>query len=612
MFKKVLRKSSRSCVLILLLMFALLSTACAGQAIQSEETPIKPTATPTAELIGRGAGDTLHILNPDAPDVLNPHLSLSVKNEEASRITYEPLASFDKDGDLIPFLAEEIPTLENGDIAADGKSVTWKLRQDVKWSDGQPFTADDVLFTYEFISNPEVKAATATTYRDVESVKVIDPYTVKVNFKNVNPAWAVPFVGLHGMIIPRHIFEPYNGANAEEAPANILPVGTGPYRVVPPGIKPQEVLLLGTRLVKTNKIVFEPNPYFREADKPFFSRVELRGGGMPSEAARLALQDGKVDYAYSLEQLPPSVLAEVDTGEQGHLVANFGSAVDRIILNRTDPKRETADGERSSLQFPHPFFSDKKVRQAFAHAIDREAIATLYGPAGRPTYNNLVAPPQYKYDSLPKVFYDFDLDKAAALLDEAGWVDTDGDGIRDKDGIKLKVVFQTTVGETLQQTQQIVKEALGSIGVEVEPKIIDPSIMFGSPLTNPDSVRRFNADMQKLWIMSASPDPSAYMQFWTCSRIPQKANNWSAGPNIERWCNSEYDALYRQAITELDPEKRQQLFIQMNDMLIEDMVMIPVVYLATVQGVSRTIEGVDLTPWDANTWNIKDWRRISL
>jgi peptide/nickel transport system substrate-binding protein len=326
----------------------------------------------------------------------------------------------------------------------------------------------------------------------------------------------------------------------------------------------------------------------------------------------LVLQDGKVDYAYNLEQLPPSVLAELDTGEQGHLVANFGSAVDRIILNRTDPNRPTVDGERSSRQFSHPFFSDKKVRQAFAHAIDREAIAALYGPAGRSTYNNLVAPPQYEYDSLPKVFYDFDLDEAAALLDEAGWVDTDGDRIRDKDEIKLKVVFQTTVGETLQQTQQIVKEALGSIGVEVELKIVDPSIMFGSPLTNPDSVRRFNADMQKLWIMSASPDPSAYMQFWTCDRIPQKANDWSAGPNTERWCNSEYDALYQQAITELDHEKRRQLFIQMNDMLIEDVVMIPVVYLATVQGVSRTIEGVDLTPWDASTWNIKDWRRISL
>jgi peptide/nickel transport system substrate-binding protein len=607
MFKKVLRKSSRSCVLILLLVVALLSTACASQAVQPEEPPAEPEATPTARPSGRGAGDTLRILNPQAPTTLNPHLSLSVKDLEASRVTYEPLASFDKDGNLVPFLAVEIPTLENGGVAADGKSVTWRLRQDVKWSDGELFTADDILFTYQFVSNPEVKAATAATYGAVESVQVIDPYTVKVNFKDVNPVWTLPFVGFHGMIIPRHIFEPYNGANAREAPANTLPVGTGPYQVMPPGIKPQEVLLLGAQLVETNKIVLEPNPYFREADKPFFSRVELRGGGTPGEAARLVLQDGRVDYAYQLGQLPLEELAKLETAGQGRLVTNFGSAVERILLNRTDPNRETENGERSSLQFPHPFFSDKRVRQAFAHAINREAIAALYGPIGRPTTNNLVAPPQY---SSPNTFYEFDLEKAKALLDEAGWVDTDGDGIRDKDGVKMEVVFQGKVSAAVQQTQQIVKEALEPIGVEVELKIVDPSIMFGPGSANPDSEYRFNAHMLEFYVRSASPDPSSYMQFWTCNQIPQKANNWT-GLNIERWCNSEYDALYQQSTTELNPEKRRQLFIQMNDMLIEDVVMIPIVYLADAQGVSRTIEGVDLTPWDASTWNIKDWRRIS-
>jgi peptide/nickel transport system substrate-binding protein len=601
------------CLLILLAMITQLLAACAGQTPQPEATEVEAETTPTAEPSGRGVGDTLRILNPQAPTILNPHLTLSIKDWEACRVTYEPLASANKEGQLVPFLAAEIPSLDNGGVAADGKSVTWTLRQGVKWSDGEPFTAHDVLFTYQYVTNPDVGAASAALYATIENVEVIDLYTVKVNFKDVNPAWALPFVGVQGAIIPRHVFGSYNGPNAREAPANTLPVGTGPYRAISPGIKPQEVLLLGTQLVETNKIVFEPNPFYWEEDKPFFSRVEMRGGGTPEEAARL-VHEGQTDYAYDLGRLDPEELAklqsedtEQETASEGQLVASFGSKVERILLNRTDPNRETADGERSSLEFPHPFFSDSQVRRAFAHAIDREAIAALYGVTGQPTTNNLVAPPQF---SSPNTFYEFDLEQAKALLDEAGWEDTNGDGIRDKDGVKMKVTFQAMVGATVQQTQQIVKKDLESIGVEVELKIVDPAIMFGPGAANPDSAFCFNADLQEFSVRSSSPDPSAYMQYWTCNRIPQQANNWSAVLNIERWCNPEYDALHEQSTTEMDPTARQQLFIQMNDMLIKDVVMIPIVYLADAHGVNKTIDGVDLTPWDMNTWNIKDWRRI--
>lgn len=579
-----------------------LLVACASAPSPTPQVEVSITPTATATL--RGAGDTLSILHPEAPTILNPHLTSSVKDWEVCRITYEPLASFDKDGNMIPFLAAQVPSLENGGVAADGKSVTWKLKRDLKWSDGQPFTADDVLFTYQFITNPDVAAASKGIYTVIQSVELIDAYTVKLNFSAVNPAWALPFVGFRGMILPRHVFQDYNGANARTAPANTLPVGTGPYQAVSPGLKPQEVLLLGTQLVETKKVVFVPNPYFREADKPFFGKVEFRGGGTVNEAARLVLQAGGVDYAYGLELVDPETLTRLQSAGQGSLIANFGAKVDRILLNRTDPNRETSDGERSSLQFPHPFLSDKRVRQAFAYAIDREAIAALYGQTGRPTYNNLVAPPQY---NSPNVYYKFDLEKAQALLDEAGWKDSNGDGVRDKDGVKMKVVFQT-LSTISQQYRQIVKEALESIGVEVELTIFDPSIAFGAGAANPNSFYRFNADMQEVWFKSANLDPSAFMQNWTCARIPQKANNW-AGLNGERWCNPDYDALHTQSATEMDPDKRAQLFIRMNDMQTEDVVMIPVVHMAEVQGVSPSLEGVDVTPWDANTWNIKDWRR---
>ena len=282
-------------------------------------TKVKMTELPAvlADVNVQSTGDTLRIINPEAPALLNPHLSSSLQDWEPSRITYEPLASFDKDGNLIPFLAAEIPTLENGGLAADGKSVTWKLKQDVKWSDGRLFSAEDVLFTYQFDINPEVNSLHAANYEVVESLDVLDSHTVKINFKNVNPAWTNLFVGIQGVILPRHIFEPYNASNAREAPANTLPVGTGPYRVVEPGIKPQEVLFLGTQLLETNKIVFEPNPYFREPETLHFSRIEFRGGGTFEEAARLVFQEGLVDYAFGIEALSNEVIEEMQKGRQG-------------------------------------------------------------------------------------------------------------------------------------------------------------------------------------------------------------------------------------------------------------------------------------------------------
>ena len=268
-------------------------------------------------------------------------------------MTYEPLASYDSDGNLVPFLAAEIPTLENGGVAPDGKSVTWKLRQDVKWSDGQPFTAEDVRFTYDFIKNPETDATTAGAYSGVKDVKVLDDHTVRVKFAGVDPAWSLPFVGVQGLILPKHIFEDYNNANAAQAPANMLPVGTGPYRVVK--FRPEEVLFLGNTLIETNRIVYEPNPFFRDPDKPYFSRVELKGGGTANEAARSVLLAGsdsaRVDYANNL-QIDAKTQQTMEAGGNGRILAPFGAYVERILLNRTDPNRTTADGERSSTRVP--------------------------------------------------------------------------------------------------------------------------------------------------------------------------------------------------------------------------------------------------------------------
>jgi peptide/nickel transport system substrate-binding protein len=536
--------------------------------------------------------------------MLNPHLTSRAADWAAARVVYEPLASYDASGKLIPFLAAEIPTLENGDVAADGKSVTWRLKQGVRWSDGAPFTADDVKFTYDYITNPATAATTAANYAGIESVDVVDDHTVKITFKEVTPAWSIPFVGVQGLILPKHVFEAYKGDNPVDAPANMLPVGTGPYMAV--RYKPEEVLFLGNNLIETVKIIYEPNPYFREPDKPYFSRVELKGGGTVDEAARSVLQVGDVDYANNL-QIDANAQQTLEAGGKGRILAPFGAFVERILLNRTDPNQATADGERSSTQFPHPFFSDLKVRQAFSLAIDRDKIAALYGKTGQTTANVLVSPDSF---ASPNTKYVFDPKRAEQLLDEAGWKRPAPGAVREKDGQKLSVLFQTSANPVRQQTQALVKQNLEAIGVEVRLIFYDSSVFLDSDPNNPNNRHHFYADMEMYATGNRSPDPGAYMKNWLCSEIAQKANDWK-GLNKERWCNPQYDELYKQSTTETDPEKRKRLFVQMNDLLVDDVVVIPLVRQADISGVSNTLTNVELTPWDADLWNIKDWRRVA-
>jgi len=571
---------SRLFLPVSLLSLALTMTvACTPQTTQNQATP--------------GDTDRLRLLYWQAPTILNPHLATGFKDFDAARIVYEPLASYDKNDQLIPFLAAEIPTVENGGIAKDGKSVTWKLKQNVKWADGEPLTAEDVVFTYQFITNPDVASASIEYYSTIEKVEAVDNYTVKITFKDVNPGWAVPFTGQNGMILPKHIFAEYNGANIREAPANQKPIGTGPYQVVE--FKAGDI------------IIYEPNPNYWDTGKPYFKRVELKGGGDAVSAARAVLQTGDADYAYNL-QVEGNILKQLEAAGKGKVVANFGPYVERIMLNFTNPNQATAEGERSSIQFPHPFFTDKKVRQAFNFAIDRDTISNqLYGPTGRPTAQILVAPQRYKSD---KISYEFNLEKAAALLDEAGWKDSNANGIRDKNGVEMQVVFQTSVNPVRQKTQEIVKQGLESIGVKVELKSIDASVFFSGDPANTDTLNHFYADLQMLNTGNDSPDPQAHMKWWTCEEITQKANNWQKS-NYARYCNPEYDKLWQQATTELNPQKRAELFQKMDELLSTDVAILPIVDRANTQGVSNRLTGVEPSPWDANTWDIKNWQRSS-
>jgi len=558
-----------------------------NQAVQTDNAPLEAdAAAPTERDLNR-----LRLLYGRSVTTLNPHLANGYQDFEAARIVYEPLASYDASGQLVLFLGAEIPTLENGGLTEDGTAVTWKLRQDVTWSDGEPLTANDVVFTFDFISNPEVAAATAQFYDNVEAVEAVDDHTVRITFKEPTPAWSVPFTGQTGGILPRHVFEDFNGLNARDAVVNLQPVGTGPY--IPIGFEP------GT-------VIFEPNPtYWNGA--PAFKRVELKGGIAPYAAARDVIKAGTADFAHNL-QVEASALEELATNEQGEIVTLFGSKVERIMLNFAHPFARTEDGERASPTIPHPYFSDLRVRQAINLAIDRQTIAkTLYGDMGQPTAQLLVAPNRYQAEEISP---EYDLEAAKALLDEAGWMDTDGDGIRDKDGMPMEVLFQASVNPVRQETQEIVADSLESLGIDVEIVRVRVDDFFSADPKETDSLNHFYADMQVYSTGNESPDPSTYMSWWTCENMASQANKWQE-PNNARYCNLEYDRLWAEAKQELDPQKRAELYQQMNQLLAEDIAVIPVVHRAMANAVSNTLTEVEFTPWDASTWTIHAWQRHS-
>ena len=537
----------------------------------------------------RGGGGKLRLLWWQAPTILNVHLASGTKDYDASRVVYEPLAAFDPDANFVPILAAEIPTQANGGLSADGTSVTWRLKKGVHWHDGKSFTADDVVFTWEYAADPATGAVTHGTYKDIKQVEKIDEHTVKVVFSEPTPYWYDAFFGGRGQILPKHLFEPYKGQNSRNAPYNHKPVGTGPYKIVE--FKPGDV------------VQYTINTDYHVPNRPFFDSVEMKGGGDATSAARAVLQTGEFDYAWNM-QVEKNILEQLARGGKGRVEVYPGSNIEHIQVNQTDPWTEV-DGERSSLKVPHPFQTEPLIRAAYAKAVDRRTVTEqFYGQSGQPGSNFLVAPPRFASSNTT---WEFDLGKAAALIDQTGWK-RGSDGIRVKDGKRMKVVFQTSVNSIRQKTQAIVKKAFENIGIEVEIKAVKADIYFSSDPGNPDTYSHFYTDVQMYTTGPGAPDPQAHMERFTSWQIAQKANNWS-GRNPTRWSHPDYDALWKQGATELDPVKRAALFIKMNDMVINNHVVVPVVWRNGQSAASTKLAGMQLNTWDSTVWRLAYWHK---
>jgi peptide/nickel transport system substrate-binding protein len=545
----------------------------------TETTVYKPTK--------RGGGGALKVLWWQGPTLLNPHFAVGTKDQDGSRVFYEPLAGWSPDGELMPVLAAEIPSIANGGLSKDGLSVTWKLKQGVKWHDGQPFTADDCVFNWKYAADPATSATTIGSYKDINVTKV-DDYTIRVEFEKPTPFWADAFVGVAGMVIPKHIFEPYTGTKSREAPANLAPVGTGPYLFV--GFNPGDLV--------QGKL----NRNYHQDNRPYFDTFEMKGGGDAVSAARAVMQTGEYDFAWNM-QVEDVILKRLETGGKGRAEITPTGNVEHIELNNTDPTKDV-DGERSSLKTKHPFLVDPAVRQALNLLVDRKSVHEfIYGRTGFDTANFINNPKKFVSSNTQ---YEFSVDKAVKLLDEAGWK-PGADGVREKNGVKLHIVYQTSINAPRQKTQEIVKQACQKAGVLVEIKTVTASVFFSSDVANPDTFPHFYADLQMFTTTMTQPDPGLFMRQFLTEEAATKANKWQ-GKNITRWQNADYDKLFHAAENELDPVKRATLFIAMNDLLIKDVVVIPVVYRPGVVAVANNLHA-PVSGWDSNLWAVQDWYR---
>ena len=540
--------------------------------------------------------ETLTLVYWQAPSIPNPYLSGGSKDRDAGAVTLEPLAKYDPDGALVPVLAAGIPTLENGGISSDLTSITWKLRDVLKWSDGSGLTAHDVVFTWRYCIDEATGCTATSAFADVTSVEALDDLTVRISFHAPTPYPYTAFVGTGVPVISEAQFaDCVRAVSAGCEEENFSPMGSGPYRIV--------------EFVPDELVVYERNLHYY-GETPYFEQVVLKGGGDALSAAKSVMETGKADYAWNL-QIDPEMLDKMEAAGKGKVVSAFSSLVERIVLNQTNPdiglgdnRSEYIDGEN-----PHSFLTFTPIARAMSMAVDRTLLSErLYGFAGEPTCNLIVGPPIYTSDS-DEVCHVQDIDGAKELLDDSGVLDTDGDGVREYKGVPIRMTFQTSTNDIRQETQELVQEWWRQIGIETELIHHDAAVFFGGdPVSDKEQVySRFFADVQ-MYATGPDIDPQEYLFGLTCEEIPDSDNNWG-GSNVARACNAEFDELVEELThTPIGPE-RVALVKRMNEILVESYYEIPLVNRSIVSAHLETLKGVRINGWDSELWNIAEWRR---
>lgn len=541
--------------------------------------------------------DTVNILFWQAASHMNPYLGNGTKEFEAAALTLEPLARYDPDGIMVPWLVDEIPTVANGGVSEDLTSITWTLSEGILWSDGTPLTSADVVFSGEFCMHPDTGCTVLDQFANVTSIEAVDERTVRISFDVAKPFPYGPFVGYLTPIIQKAQFEDCIGAGSLECQESFTPIGTGAYMVTD---------------FRTNDVItYAANPNYRVEGQPAFGRAVFKGGGDAESAARAVLETGEADYAWNL-QISPAVLSAMESAGQGTVIVGFSTNVERLLLNHTNPDPMLDSDTRSVWMADgsngHPFLQVDAIWMAMSKAIDRNVIAgQLYGSGGVAICNILPGPPIYASANNDSCL-EPDIDAANAMLDEAGVMDSDDDGVREYMGIPLKVSYQTSTNAVRQNTQALIKQWWGEIGIETELRNIDAAVFFGGDISSPDTYSKFYTDIEMYTNGSSGTDPETYMSGWHSNQITHPDNSWN-GNNVVRWYNEDYDVLLDEMAQTAVLEDRAALAIQMNDLLVQSGAVIPLVYRGSVSAHHNSIQGVEMNAWDSELWNVASWTR---
>jgi peptide/nickel transport system substrate-binding protein len=546
-----------------------------------------------------GAGDNLLLFHWQAPSQVNALLSNGTKDLLGASLVNEPLVEFAPDGTATAALAAEVPTKANGGIAEDDSSITYKLRDCVLWSDGTPFTSADAVFSYEYCADKATGCSTPPP-STVAGVEALDELTVKVSFTEPQPWPFVVFASFQGgPILQKAQMESCIGAAAAGcSQQNFAPIGTGPFVVT--DMRPEDTIL------------FAANPLYRLAaeGKPFFSTVEIKGGGDAEAAARSVLEIGEGDYGWNLQVAPEIILPMVDAGH-GRIVSAFGSNVEHINLNQTDPDADPPSEFGDDLSGANPYFFEAQVlHDALSIAINREEIVQVaYGATGSPTCNLWPVGSENSPNNGDLCKYDPDL--ANKMLDDAGYLDTNGDGVRETpDGLELSWEYVTSTNAVRQATQALVKSYWEAIGVKTEMKNESADLFFDGVCGADSCVWKFFTDIQMFANQSSDPSASKYLgESGLIEQIPTSASSWGGG-NVSRLHNEAFDALQLQlTATPLDDPGQDAMVHELNDILSRTSV-IPLVHRADVSGIGLDISGLGVpNGWDSEYWIIEEWGR---
>lgn len=566
-------------LVVVLAVLALAAAACGGgggttttsppAGTEPETTAPEATTPPTGE-----GGGVLTIGLYQEPDNLNPFLAVQTASRLVRELTLEGLLDADPDGNYIPQLAAEVPSVENGGISPDGLTITYKLKPGVTWSDGHPLTSRDIQFTWEAVMDPANAVNSQTGYELIESVETPDELTAVVTFKELY-APALSLFSIADAVLPAHALE---GTPLGEAEFNRSPEGTGPFVV--------------TEWRSGDSIVLDRNPNYREEGRPFLDRVVFKI--IPSREVGIAqIRSGEIDVLWDLIE---SQIPEFQQLEGIDLQVVPSSNVEYLGLNLSD---------NFDPALPHPILSDKRVRDAIAAAIDRTPIVDelLFGMtevATSPLGMGWAAPSGLE---LPP----YDPAKAQQLLEEAGWVDTDGDGIREKDGMRLSLEISTPAGSQLRElTEQILQEQLKAVGIELVINNVPAATLFGNWAEN-GKLKRGDFDIvMDTW--GADLDPDAFLStLFTSDQIPTEANG-GEGWNFFRLADPELDQAITEGRSTLDLEVRKAAYRRAVERILDAGVYIPLYKRAQINAFVSAVDGELPNPWDEFTWNIKDWK----